>query len=74
MFDLKGWRILTPEEAAEQARQDREYWDAEIAERLNRWPSSQRRPRCINCGAFMRKGHGWYDKCKACGESYASLQ
>jgi tRNA(Ile2) C34 agmatinyltransferase TiaS len=70
MFDFTGWRILTPEEVAEQKLIDDEYF----AEELKRWPLSQRRPRCLNCGAFTRMGHGWYDRCKNCGESYDSLQ
>ena len=63
-------RLVTPEESAQ--------WEADAerqrAEELKRWPMSQRRPRCYNCGAFMPKVHHDHTRCKCCGESYASLQ
>ena len=46
----------------------------ERAESLRRWPMSQRRPRCYGCGAFMPTVHHDHTRCKACGQSYASLQ
>lgn len=70
MWDLTGWRIATPEEIAqweEEARQQE-------AEELKRWPLSQRRPRCYNCGAFMPQVHNDFTRCKVCNESYNSLQ
>lgn len=70
MFDLKGWRIMTPEEIAaeeEWARKETEEFD-------KRWPPSQRRPRCYGCGAFMRMRADRWTRCKCCGESCESLQ
>jgi len=70
MWDLSGWRIMTPEEIArdeEWARQERE-------ESLKRWPMSQRRDRCYNCGCFMPNVSYDHTRCKRCGESFNSLQ
>lgn len=67
---LSGFRLLTPEEAAQSEVAAAE----QRAEALRRWPMSQRRPRCPNCGAFMPQVHHDLTKCKCCGESYASLQ
>jgi|GEM_PF-6454777 len=69
-FDLTGWRIMTAEDVAkleEEYRLQRE-------EELKRWPMSQRRPRCLNCGAFMPQKSYRHTHCKCCGESYDSLQ
>lgn len=74
MWDLKGWRILTPEEAARQAEEDAKYFAEMEAEQLKRWPMSQRRDRCMNCGAFMRTPSYEHTRCKNCGESYLTLQ
>lgn len=70
MWDLTGWHILTPEESAQWEEEARQH----EAERLKRWPLSQRRHRCMNCGAFMPKNTTWYTRCKVCDESYDSLQ
>jgi hypothetical protein len=70
MFDLTGWRIMTPEESQEQRWRD----DAERAELDAHWPPSQRRNRCMNCGAFMRRRVDRWTRCKRCDESYESLQ
>lgn len=67
MFTL---RRMTPEEVAEQARLDAEH----EAEEQSRWPVSQRRPRCLACGAFMPMKSDWYTRCKVCDESMASQQ
>jgi len=70
MWDLTGWRIATPEDIAqweEEARREQEEFD-------KRWPPSQRRPRCMNCGAFMPKKTYRFTRCKVCDESYDSLQ
>lgn len=74
MWDLKGWVILTPEEAAKQAEEDAKYFAEMEAEQLKRWPMSQRRNRCFVCGCFMPKR--WYRAlhCKRCGESWDSQQ
>ena len=68
--DLKGWRIMTPEEVAEQE----EWYRREQEEFDKRWPPSQRRNRCLNCGAFMPKNTSRWTRCKVCDESYDSLQ
>lgn len=68
--DLKGWRIATSEEVArweEEARREQEEFD-------KRWPVSQRRKRCENCGAFMAKSATWWTRCKRCDESCESQQ
>lgn len=70
MWDLSGWHIMTEEEIAqseEWARQERE-------ESLKRWPMSQRRDRCYNCGCFMPTYSYDHTRCKRCGESFNSLQ
>ena len=64
------WRYMTPEEIAA----DKEYWRKQHEESLKRWPMSQRRDRCMNCGAFMRTPSYEHTRCKNCGESYLSLQ
>lgn len=70
MWDLSGWRIMTAEDVAKMEEEYR----LEREESLKRWPMSQRRDRCLNCGAFMRK-HSYEDtKCKNCGYSYLDLQ
>ena len=69
-FGVHGWRLLTPEEVAASAEQSR----LEQEEQLRRWPMSQRRGRCLNCGAFMPRVHYEHTKCKKCGESYLDLQ
>lgn len=70
MWDLKGWHIMTPEEIAADAEEMRRL----TMESLLRWPMSQRRDRCLNCGAFVPKGITRYTRCKVCDESYDSLQ
>lgn len=68
--DLTGWRLVTPEESAqweEDARREREEFD-------RRWPPSQRRNRCMNCGAFMRQRVDRWTRCQRCDESFDSLQ
>ena len=70
MFDLTGWRIMT----AEDVEADRLEMERIEREELARWPLSQRRARCMNCGAFMPKNTQRYTRCKGCGESYDSLQ
>lgn len=70
MWDLTGWRIATPEEVKqwkEDAKREQEEFD-------KRWPPSQRRPRCMNCGAFMPRKTYRMTRCKCCGESFESLQ
>lgn len=74
MWDLNGWVILTPEQAAKQAEDDAKYFAEIEAEELKRWPLSQRRARCMNCGAFMPRKTYRYTRCKVCDESYDSLQ
>ncbi|ACH62054.1 hypothetical protein MYRNA_46 [Mycobacterium phage Myrna] len=67
---LVKWRVLTPEEVAEQERRDAEHQDEEE----KRWPMSQRRPRCLACGAFMPMKTDDYTRCKVCQQSWADLQ
>lgn len=70
MWDLTGWRIATPEEIAQWEEEDRQ----QEAEELKRWPRSQRRYRCYNCGAFMPNHTNNHTRCKVCDESFESLQ
>lgn len=61
---------LTPEELAAEKEQMR----LAMEELDKRWPRSQRRARCMNCGAFMPNNTTWHTRCKVCDESYDSLQ
>ena len=70
MWDLQGWHIMTPEEIERDKREMAQY----EAEAIARWPLSQRRNRCLNCGAFMPRCITRYTRCKVCDESYDSLQ
>lgn len=70
MWDLTGWHIMTTEEMAAQE----EGFRRQEEEAEKRWPLSQRRARCMNCGAFMSKHTTRYTRCKVCDESYDSLQ
>lgn len=72
MFDLKGWtfQLLSAEEIAQRDEETRR----QEAEELERWPLSQRRSRCMNCGCFMPRVVYRYTRCKRCDESYDSLQ
>lgn len=70
MWDLKGWRIMTSEDV----EADRLEMQKLTEEYDRRWPPSQRRNRCLGCGAFMTRRATDYTRCKRCGESFNSLQ
>lgn len=70
MWDLTGWRIMTPEEV----EADRLEMQRLTEEYDKRWPPSQRRPRCMNCGAFMKLKADDWTRCKCCGYNFYDLQ
>lgn len=70
MWDLKGWRIMT----AEDIEADRLEMQRLTEEFDRRWPPSQRRPRCLACGAFMPQNSTRYTRCKVCSQSFEDLQ